>query len=200
MSQLLQQRTIKETFRIKMSQQDVATLLTAAYMAEVKYRGMTYQENSHTTEAIKKMAEALTTESHKSGILMCGTCGNGKTTLLRALQNALIYLKRNVSYELKQGIIILDAREIASKIAEAKNYPLLAIEDMGKEPTQVLDYGNVLNPVIEVLEHRYNEQLFTVITTNLTPKEIREKYGARIADRFNEMMNVIVFNGSSFRK
>lgn len=78
--------------------------------------------------------------------------------------------------------------------------PLLAIEDMGKEAIAKMDYGNVINPVIEVLEHRYNEQLYTIITTNLRKEEIKEKYGVRIADRFNEMMHVIIFSGESFRK
>jgi DNA replication protein DnaC len=43
-------------------------------------------------------------------------------------------------------------------------------------------------------------QLFTIITTNLTPSEIREKYGDRIADRMNEMMVKIIFNNDTYRK
>ena len=76
---------------------------------------------------------------------------------------------------------------------EAKTCYVLAIDDIGLEPTEVLDFGNAINPVIEVLEHRYRQQLFTFITTNLTPKQIREKYGDRVADRFNEIMKCIVY-------
>lgn len=54
---------------------------------------------------------------------------------------------------------------------------MLAIEDMGREPTEVLDYGNILNPVIDLIEYRYDAQLFTVITTNLNKKEIRASMG-----------------------
>jgi len=57
----------------------------------------------------------------------------------------------------------------------------------------------VLSPIIDLLEHRYNEQLFTLITTNLNAEQIRERYKARIADRFNEMLEVIVFEDGSFR-
>ena len=173
-------------------------LLNAAYQAEVAYRGVTYRATEQTTSAIKQMATAVTTQSHKSGIVLCGTCGNGKTTLLRALQNALIYLKRRGICQ--QGMPIVDARDVANRIKECKDMPLLAIEDMGKEAIAKIDYGNVINPVIEVLEHRYNEQLYTVITTNLRKEEIKEKYGVRIADRFNEMMHVIIFSGESFRR
>lgn len=84
---------------------------------------------------------------------------------------------------------------------------MLAIDDLGTEPTEVLDYGNVLSPVIDVIEHRYNKQLFTFITTNLVANSedekittIRKKYGVRIADRFNEMLHVIIFKDISYRK
>ena len=77
---------------------------------------------------------------------------------------------------------------------------VLCIDDVGLEPTEVLDYGNALNPVIEIMEQRYRQQLFTFITTNLTPAQIREKYGDRIADRFNETMKCIVYKNPTFRK
>jgi DNA replication protein DnaC len=85
-------------------------------------------------------------------------------------------------------------------MAEAKSIAVLCIDDVGLEPTEVLDYGNAINPVIEILEQRYQRQLFTFITTNLTPKQIREKYGDRIADRFNEMMKCIVYKNPTFRR
>ena len=100
----------------------------------------------------------------------------------------------------------MDAKEIAEvakdikEFRSLKNRPMLAIEDMGREPTEVLDYGNILNPVIDLIEYRYDAQLFTIITTNLNPKEIRAKYGARVADRFNEMLEKIIFKNSSYRK
>ncbi len=58
-------------------------------------------------------------------------------------------------------------------------------------------YGN---PTTDMLTMRYDRLLFTIITTNLTPQEIREKYGDRIADRLNEMMVKIVFENPTYRK
>jgi DNA replication protein DnaC len=77
---------------------------------------------------------------------------------------------------------------------------MLAIDDLGIEPVEVMDFGNVLCPVVDLLTKRYDMQLFTIITTNLTPSEIREKYGDRIADRMNEMMVKIIFNNDTYRK
>ena len=76
---------------------------------------------------------------------------------------------------------------------------MLAIDDLGIEPAEVMDYGNILNPVIDLISYRYNEQLFTIVTTNLNPKQIRDKYGDRIADRFNEMMKKVIFENDSYR-
>ena len=76
---------------------------------------------------------------------------------------------------------------------------MLGIDDLGTEPSEVLDYGNVYTPVIDLLTKRYEEQLFTVITTNLTPQQIREHYGDRIADRLNEMVKKIVFSNGTYR-
>ena len=76
---------------------------------------------------------------------------------------------------------------------------MIGIDDLGNEPAEILEFGNPIYPIVRLIEHRYNTQAFTFITTNLTPKEIREKYGARIADRFNEMLHVIVFRDISYR-
>ena len=45
---------------------------------------------------------------------------------------------------------------------------------------------------------RYDAQLFTVFTTNLEPKDIRQRYDNRIADRLNEMMVKIVYNNKTY--
>lgn len=109
-------------------------------------------------------------------------------------------------YRYEPGLRIVDVREILraakedSKAYDAlKTKNVLGIDDLGKEPAEIMDYGNILSPVIDLIEHRYDKQLFTVITTNLVGKEIRAKYGDRIADRFNEMLHVIVFRNSTYR-
>lgn len=137
---------------------------------------------------------------------MCGVPGNGKTTLMRAIQNLINYFNLKDDYGTSIGVSLRDVKDITrlnkddyNGFVKFRNTPMLAIDDLGLEPTEVLDYGNVLNPIIDLLSYRYNEQLFTIITTNLTGKQIREKYGDRIADRFNEMMRVIIFQEQSYR-
>ena len=77
---------------------------------------------------------------------------------------------------------------------------MIGIDDLGNEPVEILDFGNPIHPIIRLIEYRYINQSFTFITTNLTAKEIRTKFGDRIADRFNEMLHVIIFEDGSYRK
>lgn len=103
------------------------------------------------------------------------------------------------------GIQIVDAKYIAYPCKN--NYEayrklitvnMLGIDDLGTEPSEVMDYGNVYTLVIDLLTKRYEEQLFTIITTNLTTSQIREHYGDRIADRLNEMMEKIIFKNGTY--
>lgn len=202
-------------FRIPLVEERTERLLLAAYSAEVEYRCEKCNMDEETQQNIKKVSQALTASVPKFGILLCGVPGNGKTTMVYALQNLINYLSDNHVFDRMYrydderkaiGLQIVDVREVVESAKDYQRFnalrskPYMAIEDIGREPTEVLDYGNVLNPVIDLLEYRYTNQFFTVVSTNLTPKQVREKYGNRIADRFNEMMSVVVFGqDSSYR-
>lgn len=205
---LLHQKITRERFKFPMTQEQAEDVLMAAYQAEIDFRHRIFEDDEPTRENIKRVAKFLTDDNQKFGMIFLGLCGNGKTTMLYAFQQSVNYLNRNNLFadSSQVGIQIMDAKEIAGiakdvkEFRTIKNRPMLAIEDMGREPTEVLDYGNILNPVIDLIEYRYDAQLFTIITTNLNPEEIRAKYGARVADRFNEMLEKIIFKNKSYRK
>lgn len=189
-----------------MTEARAAEILTEAYRAEVEDRGRVFVRDRETADNIGRLASFLTRDGYRFGVMLCGVPGNGKTTLLRAFQSAVNWLRcKGNPGEGMPGIRIVGAREAAVKAKDGKEFgdlcsaPMIAIEDMGREPAEVLVYGNVLNPVADMLECRYDRQLFTFITTNLRAEEVRERYGDRIADRFNEMMEVIVFGNGSYR-
>lgn len=189
-----------------MTTEQAYSVLLAAYQAEVEYRHRQFTPDEKLLQNITRLAKFLTNPSSKFGIMLCGICGNGKTTLLYSFRSAINLLSDLKAFNERTGINIVDAKDVAyfakdyQRFQDLKVYPMVAIEDMGREATEVLDYGNVLNPVIDLIEYRYNNQLFTFITTNLTAEEVRKKYGDRIADRFNEMLEVIVFGNATFRK
>lgn len=180
-------------------------LLTEAYKVEVERRSRTYIANEKTEEYIRRVAVFLTVGGQKFGLMFCGQCGNGKTTMVKAMQAAINSLINNNYFKNPTGLTALDAKDYVLRsrdqheLENLRNKKMLFIDDLGREPAEVLEYGNRLNPVTDLIEYRYDKQLFTGFTTNLTPKEIREVYGDRVADRFNEMLEVIVFENKSFR-
>lgn len=206
---LLAQKTTRDRFKFPCSREQAIDLLTAAYRAEVAFRRRQFIADEHTASHIAQLADFLTSDSARFGLMLCGTYGNGKTTLMYALRSATNLLDRCGEFGGRHvGIRIEDARNIAKLYTardqrpynEFKQAEHVIIEDMGKEPVEQMNYGTVISPVVEILEYRYHNQLFTAITTNLTPQEIRAKYGNRIADRFNEMMQVITFQDQTYRK
>lgn len=221
MSEITPRLTTEARFRFNMSPQDALDLLTAAYQYEVQRRQRRFMLDKNTESNLIKLAEYLTMPVPKFGIMCCGTCGNGKTTLMYAFQRVVNYLQDrghfsfldNEYTRFRAGMQIFHAKEIVKMAKDYKAFKelqgrtMLAIDDLGTEPTEVLDYGNVLSPVVDLIEHRYNKQLFTFITTNLVANSedketvtIRKKYGDRIADRFNEMLHVIIFKDITYRK
>lgn len=205
--ELLSRRTTKERFRLPMTEAEAFDYLLAANMAEVEYRHRNFVCSADMQDQLSQMAHWLTTETSRFGILLCGECGNGKSTMLKAFQQVLNFLKIPDQYGTGcRGIRIVDAKYI-DYLCRNK-YPdflklagtdMLGIDDLGTEPREVNDYGNVFTPVIDLLTRRYEEQLFTVITTNLTPQQIRAYYDVRVADRLNEMVEKIIYRNGSYR-
>ena len=191
-----------------MNTEQAETVLFAAYQAEVVSRQREFVSDDGIRESCKKIAEFLTSDTPKFGLMLCGICGNGKSTMLNAIQLATTFLSDCGAFDGKrESIRIVDARKIITYawnqgdlLKGISSTSLLGIEDLGKEPTEIVSYGNVLTPMVELLEYRYDKQLFTAITTNLKAGEIRRKYGDRIADRFNEMLEVVIFGNASYRK
>lgn len=195
------------SFKLPMTVDEAEAYIRGAFEAQVELRGGTVEYDEMTTKNLRLVAETLAGDSHKFGLLLAGTCGNGKTTTMRAVQS-VVQLLNNTYYRCGEriGNYLAEAKEIAGipdKTGVLKIYqatPLLFLDDLGREPTEVLKYGNVTSPITELLEYRYNQRLTTIVTTNLEPSEIRQKYGDRIADRFNEMFAVVSYTGASYRR
>lgn len=181
--------------------------LLASLMKEVEARGGVFSLNEGLKERISHMARWLVADKGKCGMLLCGGCGNGKTTFVKAFRTLLNFLQVRDTYNnCTYGMRFMTAKEIASLYRtnfkawhDLATCTMLAIDDMGCEPTEVMDFGNVSNPLVDLLTIRYEEQYFTIISTNLRAADIRAKYGDRIADRMNEMLDRIYFDNSTYR-
>ena len=199
-----------QSFRLYLSVDNAYRLLLAAYQGEVASRQRQFLNVPDTLAALSCLAQALTQPDSKFAVVLLGTVGNGKTTALRALQRVISRLNipdhscpnRIASLALpvfKASCIVDLWEQNPQQFRDVAASTLLGIDELGEENVDVRRYGNISSPICELIYLRYDRRLFTVLTTNLTPKEIRERYGDRIADRLNEMAVKIVFRSPSFR-
>ena len=191
-----------------MSFDDAKVYLLAAYQAEVERRHRVFERNEHFDAQLNLIANYLTGGSKKFGLMFCGLCGNGKTTWAKALQLLASGLNlKNPINNLYYVFPLCNAKDLAMRSKgnynDGKNgmrYQLMIVDDLGTEPREVMEFGNVYTPLIDLITTRYEEQLYTIFTTNLTPAQLEEKYGKRIVDRLNEMVEKVVFENESYRR
>ena len=191
-----------------MSFDDARVYLLAAYQAEVERRHRVFERNEYFNEQLDLIANHQTGGSKKFGLMFCGLCGNGKTTRAKALQLLASGLNlKNPINNLYYVFPLCNAKDLAMRSKGNYNdwrnvmrYQLMIVDDLGTEPREVMEFGNVYTPLIDLISTRYEEQLYTIFTTNLTPTQLEEKYGKRIVDRLNEMVEKVVFENESYRR
>ena len=213
LAQLKSQLTVRKTtmgfVKFPMSVDNAALYIEAALRVEVEKRGNTFGDSDELQDHIAKIARLFTEPTTKFGILLCGGVGNGKSSMMYALQNLIrglvIPLNGNTTFD-TWGMRVESAKFIYNQVKvdsqeyrQIQNANMLGIDDLGEEETTLINYGNRVTPVIDLISYRYCRMLFTMVTTNLTPAQIRATYGDRIADRFNETMLILPYKNPSFR-
>lgn len=191
---------------------DAANGIYAAMCAEVTMRGKKLIFDDDTRRHIEMAAKWLSDPGGKSGLMLMGVPGNGKTSLMQAIARLIAYVTEETDgYSKRKNVMIITAREIARLCAsedeaERKAYNslfserMLGIDDLGTEPKEVMFYGRIVEPVDLLLSSRYDKQLFTIVTTNLDKTLLEKKYDLRVYDRLKEMMEIITFRNTSYRK
>lgn len=195
-------------FRIETySPEDVREMLLMCYKSEVESRMMEFIPDEATNEKVVKTSKWLCS-ANRFGLLLYGSVGSGKTTLARSICTLINVLYGNAyNYEDRKGVVRVSALDLANRVSEDKSYlydlkhkELLFIDDLGVEPETVKCWGNEISPITELLYSRYDNQLFTIATSNLAEEEFGERYGKRIYDRMEEMFDRLYYNNKSYRK
>ena len=163
---------------------------------------------------VKRVGQTDLEVSLDKGLLIVGSFGNGKTSIMRALSRMFNH------YQMPMAFKSVNAHDIVTEF-ESINNPgdkdlfyerykckALHIDDVKKEQ-KASNYG-VLEVIRVILEKRYDAGLTTFITCNYREKdhtqslddalvEFGDRYGEHIYDRLFQMFNIIEFKGKSFR-
>ena len=147
----------------------------------------------------------------KRGLWLYGTIGTGKTSIIKILREYDSIIKgRTPNGYLVGGYGIYSASTVVNQFSRLGldgidpycfKKQTCAFDEIGREPLQAKYYGTEMNVMQYVFQMRYDmrSDCLTHVTTNLLPDQIGSLYGDYIADRVNEMFNVIEVKGLSRR-
>lgn len=121
-------------------------------------------------------------------ITFCGEAGLGKTFLLNCIARRV--LERGFSVARLTAFGLMEemraehtGRSERNLLADLREADLLVLDDLGTEPF----YNNItLEYLFSLLNERSMRRRHTLLSTNLTPVQLRERYGERIYSRLAE--------------
>lgn len=179
--------------------------LQIAYASEVLSRGRQLVPDQATRANLHKVAEWLTNPLAKPWLLIYGGVGNGKTTLLRAIQ-AFVNSQRFYIGNTRVQMLVQTASRLSALAVESPrlfesrtDQECIGIDDLGVEPLEVNSFGTRSTPIAELLLHRYERMRFTILTSNLSEEQLTSRYGERITDRLREVCDRLWMDGASYR-
>ncbi len=164
--------------------------------------GLTQRQISrYAREQCEKWADRYPHVQHRD-ILLTGGSGLGKTFLMHSMAGRLIERGEDVLLVSAYTFLQMARKshfEAENGVQDLMEVPVLMLDDLGSEPL-------MQNVTVEQLFHLINERqargLSTVISTNLTLQELKERYTERIASRLNNPKNCLILTlaGKDLRK
>lgn len=150
---------------------------------------------------LKDFAEGFT-EGENSSFILMGNTGLGKTHLSTSVAKTVIEKGFKVVYDTINDIMAdFEAQRFRGTVSEEDirdryyGCDLLIIDDLGCEVTNQFTVSCVYN----LLNTRINSSRSTIINTNLTHNELREKYADRITSRIFGEFRPLLFKGQDIR-
>ncbi|MBE6573622.1 MAG: DNA replication protein DnaC [Ruminococcaceae bacterium] len=157
-------------------------------------------------DLIKKYADSFNSAT-KTNLLFIGNTGLGKTHLSTSCAVNIIGKGYEVIYDTAQNILSdfeyeRFGRDYNSQQSDSKktdkyfSCDLLIIDDLGTE------MGNnfTVSIIYNLLNTRLNNNKPMIISTNLTSKELRDKYDDRIVSRILGEFEILPFYGNDIRQ
>jgi len=140
-----------------------------------------------------------------SNLLLFGAPGLGKTHLSAAIAREVSENGFSVVYDTASHVFDRlemqkfgreEGDEISSDVDRIFNCDLLILDDLGTEMTTTF----VQSALYQIVNTRLMEKKSTIISTNLSPEKIAQRYSAQVASRIEGEYQVLPFVGEDIRK
>ena len=169
------------------------------------------KEITHLVGVDDKVGRALDAMRKKQSIFITGACGTGKTHLAKTLLVSATSLYPRTSPEMGKWIrfhflpsseFFFELKGAFNNAGEEEKLMLewsisewLVIDDIGSE--KVSDWSRQM--LYLLIDRRYRNMMPTIITSNLTLKQLSEQIDDRIASRIYEMGIVVDMGNVDYR-
>lgn len=191
----------------------IARLFVSARIPRA-YEGDTFADYTVTDGNRKAVDAARWMLADGSGVLFYGTKGTGKTKLAAIIANERARAGSPVLFASVPDLMAdirasFDGGKTAEAVQAVKNTPFLVLDDLGAE--KMTEW--VGEQLFCIVNHRYNERLQTVVTSNYSPTEIiahmatvdrrgnviDDLQGQRIMSRIYGMCERVEIKGADWR-
>tara|TARA_R110001599_G_scaffold1393_3_gene6801 strand:+ start:466 stop:1041 length:576 start_codon:yes stop_codon:yes gene_type:complete len=123
------------------------------------------------------------------GLILMGTCGLGKSTILNYVLPAIFYVK------VRKNLKSISAKDLG--VIEKSPSPFIIIDDLGTESIKN-DYGTKIDAAVDAIAYAEDSSKTLLITTNLGKIGLEKRYDKRTYDRLKKCRSVVIL-GESFR-
>lgn len=151
--------------------------------------------------ACKRYVENKVYDSEKNGLIICGSCGTGKTHLAAAIANSLADEGVSVLFDTFGGHLEKLKEEFNSNgepkyLNFMKNVDMLILDDVGKEKQTEWSESVMFG----IINSRYESMKPVIITSNFSQSELEDYFGNACYSRLVEMCYALSTKGEDFRR